>query len=131
LDKKSGLAGREGRGNFDQRIQLVLLQAVKADAAFRNVFTLDDFVRVRRVANAGGETHADSNVAALVNGPSICIKLSLEDVLGLAGGTHNMCGRPGSPRLGRVKHGRGTCDRGRSWDIGQLHIGEGRKFRNG
>jgi hypothetical protein len=59
---------------------------VEADATFRNVFTLDDFVRVRRVAHARGETHADSNVAPFVDGPPVCIKLSLENVLGLRRG---------------------------------------------
>jgi hypothetical protein len=59
---------------------------VEADAALRDVFALDDFVRVSRAAHAGAETHANSKVAPLVDRPSVCIKLSRGGVSRPAGG---------------------------------------------
>ena len=70
-DKKSFLSWRIRRCNFYQRTQLVLLEAVEANAAFRNIFTFDHFVRVRLVANARAEAHSNANVAPLVNGPPV------------------------------------------------------------
>jgi hypothetical protein len=64
---------REWRGDFDERIQRILLQAVKASAAFRNVFALHDFVRVGWVANARAETHCDTNVLPFVYALSVRI----------------------------------------------------------
>ena len=125
-DKKSRLPGREWRGEFDQRIQLVLLQAVEADAALGYVFAFDDFVGVRRVADARTETHADSNVAPLVHGPSLCIELALANVLALSRGTHNLSGRRGNCKLGWLQPSSRSGHHGRSLNIGQVS-----EFRNG
>jgi hypothetical protein len=75
-DQKSRLPRREWRVKFNQGIERVLFEAVEADAALREVFALDDFLRLRRVAHRGAESHANSNVAPLVDRPSVCIKLS-------------------------------------------------------
>ena len=69
--KKSGFSERKGRGNFNGGLQRVLPQAVKARTAFRDVFTLDDFVALRWMANARAEIHTDTNVAAPVDGASM------------------------------------------------------------
>ena len=125
-DEECRLSGREWRGERDQRIQLVLLQAVEADAALGYVFAFDDFVGVRRVADACTETHADSNVAPFVDGPPVCIKLSRGNVLGLSGGMRNLSGWRGSCRFGWLQH----SSRGRHYDR-SLNIGQGSKLRNG
>ncbi len=101
-DKKSRLSGREWRGNFDQGIELVLLQAVEADATLGYVLALDDFVCVSWVAHAGAETHANANGAPLVDGPSVCIKLSRGNVLELSRGRATCV-------AGRAIAGSGAC----------------------
>jgi len=80
-NEKRRLSGREWRGDLDERIQRVLLQAVETDAAFRHIFTFDDFVRVRWVANARTKTHANANIAPLVHRPPIAIDLPRGNVL--------------------------------------------------
>jgi hypothetical protein len=71
---------------------------VEADAALRDVFALDDFVRVSRMAHAGAETHTNSNVAPLVDRPSVSIKLSRGRLFRNRCGTRNLCGRQGNDR---------------------------------
>jgi hypothetical protein len=98
-DKKSRLPRREWRGKLNQRIERVLLEAVEADAALRDVFALDDFVRMSRVAHAGAEAHTNSNVAPLVDRPSVSIKLSRGGLFRNRCGTRNLSGTLGSYRL--------------------------------
>lgn len=72
-DEQRRFAGRKRRSNFDGRVDGIFLAAVKTEAAFRNVFTFDDIVRVCRMANACAEIYADAHVAPAVGRASIRI----------------------------------------------------------
>ena len=60
------MAGIVGDGNFDGGVCFVAMAAVKTEAAFGNIFTLDDFLAGGTEPDASGEIDASADVAAQI-----------------------------------------------------------------
>ena len=69
-DENSGLALLIGDGDFDERLGVILLAALEAQAALGHVFALNDVVAALRMADAGGVADFDARMLAAVGGRS-------------------------------------------------------------
>src|SRR5207245_11462777 len=62
------LAGLVGHRDFDQRLQIVLLAALEAQAALGHVLAEEDFITLLGMANASGVCDFDARVLAAFGG---------------------------------------------------------------
>ncbi len=86
--------------------------AAKAQASLRNVFTLDDFVSLRRVTQARAEVHSHAHVAAPVYAPPVRIQHPGRNVLGTCSCRSDVDRRCGFHRERRSRHQRGRLEHG-------------------
>lgn len=70
-NEESRLAGRKGSGHFNCAVHRIFLAAVKAKAALRNIFTLDDVVGMSGMADTGAEVDTHAHVPAAIGGAAV------------------------------------------------------------
>jgi len=70
-DENGGLAGLVGNGDFDEGLNVILMAALEAQAAFGHVLALDDVVFLKTgAADAGGVADFDARVLAAIDARS-------------------------------------------------------------